>query len=74
MDKLIIENGKAVGVKGSILEPAKTNIGEETSRKVIDVFEVRGRAVVLATGVIKLHVIAQAYLQRSGACSQLSKA
>ncbi|UZJ54659.1 hypothetical protein CBS101457_003979 [Exobasidium rhododendri] len=53
VDELIVdEHGKAVGVKGAILEQVKNEIGQETTRNQIDSFEVRGRAVVIASGGI----------------------
>lgn len=52
VDELIIEDGKAVGVRGSVLEPTDLPRGEESSRKVVDTFEARGAAVVIATGGI----------------------
>lgn len=53
VDSLVVDEvGRAVGVKGSVLEAAHTQIGEETNRNVIDSFELHGRAVVIASGGI----------------------
>lgn len=53
VDEVITDtSGRAVGVKGSILEAVKTEIGMETTRTVIGEFDIRGRAVVVASGGI----------------------
>lgn len=52
VDDIIVEGGRAVGVRGSILIPSDAPRGEASSREVETHFEVRGQAVVIATGGI----------------------
>lgn len=53
VDELVVdENGAAVGVRGEILEPSDAVRGAATSRRAVDSFELRGRAVLIATGGI----------------------
>jgi predicted oxidoreductase len=52
VDEIIIENGVAVGVRGKVLEPCTLDRGVSSSRTSIGNFELRGRAVVIATGGI----------------------
>ncbi|KKA29375.1 hypothetical protein TD95_004041 [Thielaviopsis punctulata] len=52
VDSLIIEDGRAVGVRGSILEADDSPRGVKTSRKVIDTFEIRGSSVLVSSGGI----------------------
>ncbi|CAK1358402.1 KsdD-like steroid dehydrogenase [Cercospora beticola] len=53
VEEIIVEDGVAKGVRGKVLEPCDhVERGAETSRIVVDDFEVRGRAVVIATGGI----------------------
>ncbi|KAM3424157.1 hypothetical protein BST61_g11300 [Cercospora zeina] len=51
--EIVVENGVAVGVSGRVLEPCdQLDRGVETPRSIVDSFEIRGRAVVIATGGI----------------------
>ena len=51
-DELIVEAGRAVGVRGAVLAPDDHPRGEPSNRDVVGDFEVRGGAVVLTTGGI----------------------
>lgn len=53
VDELVIEGGEVVGVRGAELEPCEDRgRGIASSRREVDDFEFRSRAVVLATGGI----------------------
>ncbi len=55
VDELLTDpsTGAVVGVKGSVLEPSEgLERGVASSREVVGAFELRGRAVVIATGGI----------------------
>ncbi|PPJ56574.1 hypothetical protein CBER1_01861 [Cercospora berteroae] len=53
VEEIIVEDGVAKGVRGKVLEPCDdVERGAETSRTVVDEFELAGRAVVVATGGI----------------------
>ena len=52
VDELIVENGRVTGVRGSVLAPSDADRGVASSREVVDTFEVRGIATVVATGGI----------------------
>ncbi|EGS22524.1 uncharacterized protein CTHT_0020680 [Thermochaetoides thermophila DSM 1495] len=52
VDEIIVEDGKAVGVKGRLLEEDDKPRGVQTSRNVVGEFELRGAAVLIATGGI----------------------
>ena len=52
VDEIIVEDGKAVGVKGRLLEEDDKPRGVKTSRNVVGEFELRGAAVLIATGGI----------------------
>lgn len=53
VDEIIVEDGVAKGVRGKILEPCnQLERGEASSRSAIGEFELKGRAVVVATGGI----------------------
>lgn len=54
VDELIIDDatGRAVGIKGSILEADDAARGVKTSRTVIDTFELRGSSVLVSSGGI----------------------
>ncbi len=57
VDELVVEDDAAgrprvVGVRGSILSPTSQPRGEASSRDVVKHFELRGSAVVIATGGI----------------------
>ena len=57
VDELVVENDdtgspRVVGVRGSVLSPTSQPRGEASSRDVVKHFELRGCAVVIATGGI----------------------
>jgi predicted oxidoreductase len=52
VDELIVENGAAVGVRGSVLEPSDLDRGKASSRVVVDSFELRAKAVIVTSGGI----------------------
>ncbi|WP_425832117.1 FAD-binding dehydrogenase [Streptomyces fractus] len=52
VDELIVEDGAAVGVRGSLLEPSATARGVASSRETVGDFELRARAVVVTSGGI----------------------
>jgi len=51
-DELVIENGAAVAVSGSVLEPSSVGRGVDSSREVVGDFVAHGQAIVLTTGGI----------------------
>lgn len=53
VDELIVDGtGRAVGVKGSVLEEDNSPRGEQTNRNVVDSFELHGAAVIVTSGGI----------------------
>jgi predicted oxidoreductase len=52
VDGLIVTGGTALGVRGAVLEPTHVERGVKSSRKQISDFELRGQAVVIASGGI----------------------
>ncbi|GGC72871.1 FAD-binding dehydrogenase [Hoyosella rhizosphaerae] len=52
VDDIIVENGTAVGVRGTVLEPSDAARGEASTRTSVGDFEVRAQAVVITTGGI----------------------
>ncbi|KAH9899026.1 FAD binding domain-containing protein [Xylariomycetidae sp. FL2044] len=53
VDELITDgDGRAIGVRGRVLEPDDSLRGAKTSRTVVGEFEVHGAAVIIATGGI----------------------
>ncbi|KAM0259320.1 hypothetical protein ACHAQJ_003350 [Trichoderma viride] len=53
VDELIVDGtGRAVGVKGSILEDDDSPRGVKTSRTVVDHFELHGSAIIVTSGGI----------------------
>ncbi|KAE8310206.1 FAD binding domain-containing protein [Aspergillus transmontanensis] len=54
VDSLIVDEstGAVIGVRGQVLEPSHTARGVASSRKSIDMFEVYGSAVLIASGGI----------------------
>ncbi|KAL1953757.1 hypothetical protein VTO42DRAFT_2288 [Malbranchea cinnamomea] len=54
VDELVVDDktGAAIGVRGQILEPTDAERGVATSRKPVDTFELRGSAILIATGGI----------------------
>ncbi|NLG54190.1 MAG: FAD-binding dehydrogenase [Rhodococcus sp.] len=52
VDELIVEDGAAVGVRGTVLEPSTEERGVASSRTAVGEFELRARAVVVTSGGI----------------------
>ncbi|SFR29816.1 hypothetical protein SAMN04488564_1225 [Lentzea waywayandensis] len=52
VDELVVENGAAVGVRGSVLEPSDLERGQASSRVRVDGFELRAKAVIVTSGGI----------------------
>ncbi|PWN37759.1 putative 3-ketosteroid-delta-1-dehydrogenase [Meira miltonrushii] len=53
VDELIVEGGRVVGVRGKQLAPEPNFVvGSKTNRKEVGDFDIRGRAVVVASGGI----------------------
>jgi predicted oxidoreductase len=52
VDELIVENGAAVGVRGTMLVPSAAGRGVASSRDAAGEFELRGQAVVVTSGGI----------------------
>jgi predicted oxidoreductase len=54
VDEVIVDEttGRAVGVKGRVLEADDSARGVKTSRTVVDTFEIRGSAVLVSSGGI----------------------
>ncbi|QIX02536.1 hypothetical protein AMS68_008053 [Peltaster fructicola] len=53
VDQIIVDStGRAVGVQGVVLEPSQAERGAPSSRVAIDKFEIRGSAVLIASGGI----------------------
>ncbi|NKS96956.1 FAD-binding dehydrogenase [Rhodococcus hoagii] len=52
VDDLIVENGTAVGVRGTVLEPSTEPRGVKSSRTPVGEFELRAQAVVVTSGGI----------------------
>ncbi|NLU67907.1 FAD-binding dehydrogenase [Streptomyces sp. HNM0574] len=52
VDELIVENGAAVGVRGSRLAPSREARGVASNREVQGDFELRGQAVLVTSGGI----------------------
>jgi uncharacterized protein len=52
VDEVIVEDGAAVGVRGSVLEPTDLERGKASSREKVGEFELRAKAVVVTSGGI----------------------
>jgi predicted oxidoreductase len=52
VDELIVEGGAVTGVRGAVLEPSTAARGVASSRTVVDDFELRAQAVIVASGGI----------------------
>jgi uncharacterized protein len=52
VDELIVESGSVVGVRGSVLRSDDAARGMASNREVVDEFELRGSAVIVASGGI----------------------
>lgn len=68
VDELIVERGRVVGVRGAVLKPTTASRGRPTSRSVVDDFEVRAGAVIVASGGIggNLDLVRAAWPARLG--------
>lgn len=68
VDELIVENGQAVGIKGSVLEETDVPRGVCSSRNVVGEFEFFGETVVVASGGIgaNLDLIRKNWPERLG--------
>ena len=51
-DGIVVENGRAVGVRGSVLAPDTNARGARSSREVVGEFDLRADAVIVASGGI----------------------
>jgi uncharacterized protein len=52
VDELVVESGSVVGVRGSVLRSDDAARGMASNREVVDEFELRGTAVIVASGGI----------------------
>jgi predicted oxidoreductase len=52
VDELVVESGSVVGVRGSVLRSDDAARGAASNREVVDEFELRGSAVIVASGGI----------------------
>ncbi|QUH02428.1 FAD-binding dehydrogenase [Saccharopolyspora erythraea] len=52
VDELVVENGAAVGVRGTVLTPSSLPRGAASSREAAGEFELRAQAVVVTSGGI----------------------
>ncbi len=52
VDEIVVENGAAVGVRGSVLEPSDEERGKASSRERVEDFELRAKAVIVTSGGI----------------------
>ncbi len=52
VDDLLVEDGAAVGVRGTVLEPSDLERGQASSRESVGEFELRAKAVVVTSGGI----------------------
>ncbi|TQF66438.1 FAD-binding dehydrogenase [Rhodococcus spelaei] len=52
VDELIVENGAAVGVRGTVLEPSTEPRGVKSNRNPAGEFELRAQAVIVTSGGI----------------------
>jgi predicted oxidoreductase len=52
VDEIVVEDGAAVGVRGSVLAPSDEPRGVASSREVVGEFDLRAQAVVVASGGI----------------------
>lgn len=68
VDELIVERGRVVGVRGAVLKPTTASRGRPTSRSVVEDFEVRAGAVIVASGGIggNLDLVRAAWPARLG--------
>ncbi len=52
VDDIIVEDGVAVGVRGTVLEPTDLERGKASSRTKVGEFELRAKAVIVSSGGI----------------------
>ncbi|MFC0540906.1 FAD-binding dehydrogenase [Kutzneria chonburiensis] len=52
VDDIIVEDGRAVGVRGTVLEPTDLERGVASSRTKVGEFELRAKAVIVSSGGI----------------------
>jgi predicted oxidoreductase len=52
VDDIVVEDGVAVGVRGSVLEPSDLERGKASSRTKVGEFELRAKAVIVSSGGI----------------------
>ena len=52
VDDIVVEDGVAVGVRGTVLEPSELERGKASSRTRVGDFELRAKAVVVSSGGI----------------------
>ncbi|KYK62122.1 hypothetical protein DCS_03269 [Drechmeria coniospora] len=52
VDEIMVESGRAVGVRGRVLEADDSPRGVKSSRAVVDKFEIRARCVLVSSGGI----------------------
>ncbi|HWJ08797.1 MAG TPA: FAD-binding dehydrogenase [Nocardioides sp.] len=52
VDDLVVEDGACTGVRGSVLAPDSSPRGVQSSREVVDSFELRASAVIVTSGGI----------------------
>lgn len=52
VSELVVERGAVTGVRGEILEPSEVPRGVESSREVVDSFELRAPSVIVTSGGI----------------------
>jgi len=52
VDDIVVEEGVAVGVRGTVLEPSELERGKASSRTRVGDFELRAKAVVVSSGGI----------------------
>lgn len=68
VDELVVEAGRVVGVEGAILEPSRSQRGEQTSRVEVGTFSHRGGVVLVCSGGIggNLQLVSDNWPQRLG--------
>ncbi|EWM11775.1 FAD-binding dehydrogenase, partial [Kutzneria sp. 744] len=52
VDDIVVEDGRAVGVRGTVLEPTDLERGKASSRTKVGEFELRAKAVIVSSGGI----------------------
>lgn len=69
VDELIVSDGAAIGVSGSILEPSFISRGEKSSREVVGSFSFTAQAIIVTSGGIgaNLDLVRESWPRRLGA-------